>query len=91
VQLEHVLAAAEVDGANDVGPAVQAELLTDTRKVIEREASRRDELVLLVGLVDAGHLFATHQRPRSLTRAPQRSQRWKRSVKKKGRLRRGSL
>jgi hypothetical protein len=91
VELEHVLASAELHRPDDVRPAVQAEVISDARKVVEREASGRNELVVLVRLVDARHLFVAHQRPRSLTRAPQRSQRWKRSVKKKGRLRRGSL
>jgi hypothetical protein len=56
-------------------PAVQADLLADVRKPVEHEASRRNELIVLVRLIDASHLLGSHQRPLSFTRTPQRSQR----------------
>ena len=81
-----MLTATKLHGADDEPPAVEPDLLADAREVVEGQPPGGDELLAVVRVIDA----AEHQRPRTLTRSPQRSQRWKRSVKKNGRRRRGS-
>ena len=70
LELDDVFAAAEDDGAHDVRPPVKRDLLTDARQAVEDEAAGCNHGAVLVRAIDAAH----HQRPRSLTRAPHRSQ-----------------
>jgi hypothetical protein len=61
---EHMLAAAEVDVADDVRASVQRDLVVDARQVVEDQPAGCHELAVFVRVVDAGHGAACHLRGR---------------------------
>src|SRR5690242_19295444 len=56
-----MLAAVELDGADDVTASVQCHLVACLRQRVEDEASGRDESTALVRAVDATHWTVVHR------------------------------
>src|SRR5437868_3214928 len=53
LELQDVLAAAELDRAHEVRPAVERHLFADARQPLEHHPAGRDEIAVFVGPVDA--------------------------------------